>query len=100
VANCLTNIGLISEGSKNDEPTDWGEVFTTLLTHTSMGSCEIIAEHTILQINKILERLPKHLEIKMGIPGLFGGGGSVESKPVNPGRAPKLSEIMNFCGGF
>jgi len=60
-----------------------------------------ILERDIVQLNAILDRLPKHIEISMGIPGMFGGGGgAVEPEPRPTGKPPKLSEIVNFCSGF
>lgn len=97
-------IGLNAAQSEDKKETDWAEIYTTLLCHTNMRYKEI-GERTILQLNAILTRLPKHLEIRIGIPGLFGFGsensvGSGNSDQNNNDRAPKLSEIAAFCGTF
>jgi hypothetical protein len=90
---------------------DWGEWYAELLCHTSMRYDEI-GERSLAQLNAILVRLPKHIEIKkISIPGMYGGiVNNVEGEGSNPsrgsipqkstGKPPKLSEIMNFCAGF
>jgi len=88
-------------GEAEDTEPDWGEVFTELICHTSMGY-EEICERTIPQIEVIHKNLGKHIEIKMGFPGLFGIG-SVDSDTTSAGFAnkpPKLSEIMSFADAF
>jgi hypothetical protein len=57
------------------------------------------------QIEIILERLGKHIEIKMGIPGMgaLTGSGSGKNTPPPKGLAdkpPKLSEFFAFAEGF
>lgn len=84
------------------------------MTHTNLDY-DGIGERSPAQLNAILDRLPKHLEIKIGVPGLFGfgvtGGADGERKGVggaagnavpqqDPGRPPKLSEIAAFCNSF
>jgi len=74
------------------EETDWAEIFTELLSLTSM-SYESITERTIPQVNAIRRKLGKYTAIKLGIP-------IKDEAPVNPGRPPKLSELQAFCGAF
>jgi hypothetical protein len=75
-----------------EEP-DWAEIYTTLLAHTNLSYDEI-GKRTIKQINAILSRLGKHINIKVGLP-LFG---TEEEEPVNPGRQPTISELARMCG--
>lgn len=73
------------------------------MAHTSMGSCEAISEHTIPQLNAILDRLPKHLSIKLGVPmgtGEAGAAGQGKEQLKSTGKPPKLSDIAAFCGAF
>jgi len=97
---------------RKKEESDWGERYTELLCHTSMDY-GAIGERSIAQLNAIFARLPKHIEIKIGIPGMYGGavnngdseesnssGGGTTKGKKSTGKPPKLSEIMSFCGGF
>ncbi len=49
------------------EPPDWGEVFTTIICHTNM-TYEEIPRRTIPQLEAILQRLGRHISLKLGIP--------------------------------
>lgn len=77
--------------------TDWAEVFLEFIAHTSLRH-EDVLDLTIPVIDSYLERLPKHLSIKLGVP--FGSNDFVEPEPKPTGKPPKLSEIAAFCGGF
>ena len=60
---------------------------------------EQIGKRTIRQLNAILDRLPKHLEIKMAMPGLFGsslGSGVPEQK----GSPLKISDLEAMSAMF
>lgn len=75
------------------------------MCHTNLRYNEI-GERTIPQLNAILDRLPKHLEIKIGVPGIFGFSSGSNKEEVNnfqgnvPDKPPKLSEIAAFCNTF
>lgn len=73
---------------------DWGDVYTTLISHTSMRYGEI-GECTIPQLEAIMRMLGKHISLKLGVPW---SGEPVAVK--ESGKAPKLSEIMAFCQQF
>jgi len=80
---------------------DWGEIFALLLAHTSMGY-EEIKERTIPVIESILSRIGKHIEIKVGLPGMLSGK-AIDATPVVPktdGKPPKLSEFISFANAF
>jgi len=88
-------------GEAEDNEPDWGEVFTELLCHTSLDY-EGICERTIPQIVTIHKNLGKHIEIKIGFPGLFGFGMTdASTTPVGlADKPPKLSEIIGFAERF
>jgi hypothetical protein len=84
-----------------DKPTppDWAEIYADLLCHTSIGPFDI-PNMTIPQIDAIRSKLGKHIPIKMGMPGLFGGALDEPTPAPRPDKPPKLSEFMNFANMF
>lgn len=89
----------MEQSAEADEP-DWGEIFTTLLCHTSLTYDEILSR-TIPQIETVLDRLDKHIEIRVGMPGMFGGTVETSSAPSKlADKPPKLSEFMSFANDF
>lgn len=88
------SVGFLKSQSGNEEPTDWGEIYTILLSHTNL-TYEQIGKRTIRQLNAILDRLPKHLSIKMGLP--FGGSGVDETEPDKPST---VNDVADFCAAF
>lgn len=94
---------LADKTDREGEPDiDWCEVYTILIAHTNM-SYEEVSNRTIPVLNGILTALKKHIEIKVGIPGMFGGLSThtddVES-PKPTGKVPKISEFLAFASGF
>jgi hypothetical protein len=55
-------------------------------------SYEQILERTVPQLNAILERLPKHLAIKSGLPIST----EVDAKP----KTPTFQDLTAFCNLF
>ena len=85
---------------KDDNTPDWAEIITTLISHTSLKTDDI-ANSTIPAIQAVLARLNKHVSIKIGIPGIFGGAlDSTSSPSTTPDKPPKLSEFMAFASAF
>lgn len=85
---------------KDDNTPDWAEIITTLISHTSLKTDDI-ANSTIPAIQAVLARLNKHVSIKIGIPGIFGGALDTTSSPsTTPDKPPKLSEFMAFASAF
>ena len=84
---------------KDDNTPDWAEIITTLISHTSLKTDDI-ANSTIPAIQAVLARLNKHVSIKIGIPGIFGGALDIPSPPTPPDKPPKLSEFMAFASAF
>lgn len=85
---------------KDDNTPDWAEIITTLISHTSLKTDDI-ANSTIPAIQAVLARLNKHVSIKIGIPGIFGGALDTTSSPsTHPDKPPKLSEFMAFASAF
>lgn len=93
-------------GDEAKNETDWADIYTTLLTHTSM-SYEDIGKRSIPQLEAIMARLGKHISLKIGIP--FGTGGHTpvskdgygDTKTLNkPGETPCIDDIMLFCNSF
>lgn len=86
------------DGAENQKP-DWAEIYADLLCHTSL-SYEEIGNRTIPQIDAIRSRLGKHVALKIGIPGIFGGALDNPPPSPTPDRPPKLSEFMAFANAF
>lgn len=87
------------DGAENSKP-DWAEIITTLISHTSLRLIDIV-EMTIPAIEAILSRLNKHISIKIGMPGIFGGVLDNPAPAPSPtGKPPKLSEFMAFANAF
>jgi hypothetical protein len=81
-------------------PPDWAEIYTDLMCEAHQSNSEI-ANMTIPAIEAIRKKLGKHVEMRMGIPGLFGGSVETEVPPSNPSdKPPKLSEFLNFANAF
>jgi protein gp37 len=78
---------------KEKKPADWGEVFTTLLCHTNMNY-EEIGERTLPQIIAIVERLEKHIGLKIGVP--------VRNEEVReePAEEHTVEDAMRFVSLF
>ena len=91
-----------SEEAENKDP-DWGEIFTTIVSHTSITYEEIL-RRTIPQIEAVLDKLDRHIEIKIGMPAMGVGGASVERTESVPhglaDKAPKISDFMMFANEF
>ncbi len=71
-----------------------------MLCHTSIGY-EEVCERSIPQIEAVMGKLGKHVSLRVGIPWETGDGGET-APPVrnDKSKAPKLSELAAFCGGF
>ena len=74
---------------------DWAEVYTKLLSHTTL-TFEEIGKRTIPQLNAIGVRLDKHIEIKVGMP-LFGGGGDTTQDKPSPDKEHSVSDGFAFA---
>jgi hypothetical protein len=90
------------DGADSDDKSshlDWSELYADLLCHTSISYFEI-HEMTIPVIQAIRKKIGKHIEMTIGIPGLFGGALDTPTHPSPSGRPPKLSEFMNLANAF
>ena len=83
----------------NKNPTDWAEIYTCLMCHANISYSEI-HEMTIPAIEAITGKLGKHIAIKLGVPGLFGGALEKSSSQQGDGKPPKLSQFMEFANAF
>lgn len=70
-----------------------------LLAHTSM-SYDDIGERTIPQLEALMKRLGRHIELKTGIPGLFTGATTEPSSSTTPDREHTVDEGQQFAALF
>jgi len=91
-------LSILPSGDKQKkENADWGEVFTTLICHTSMRY-EEIGERTIPQLETILARLNKHISLKIGIP--IKEETSTREVAREATREHTVDEALAFCALF
>ncbi len=84
---------------KNDnKPTDWGQIYSRVLYHTGMAY-EEISRRTIPQILEILGEAEENIQIKMGVPNLFGTSQSTIT-PQNADEPPKVSQFAAMANMF
>ncbi|MFA5451405.1 MAG: hypothetical protein WC231_05405 [Dehalococcoidales bacterium] len=86
---------MLPPGEKKEiEPPDWGEAFTVLLAHTSIPGIPAIRKMTIPQIEAIIARLGKQINLGMGVPY------SAQTTVKDPDAEHSIDEAMAFCALF
>lgn len=79
-------------------PPDWGEIYTTLISHTTLDYFKI-GNLPIPGLHAILKNLPEQVKIKR-MP-YFGGGSCDESEQEEkPKRVQTTTERMAFAARF